>query len=39
MTDQKKNECIGWLGKIFGHKYKTFDQFHSTCLRCGRPRG
>lgn len=37
--------CVGWLGKIFGHKFVKSDfwsgiTFHEdNCFRCGMPQG
>lgn len=33
------NKCIGWWGRIFGHKFRTIDMFCSHCQRCGMPKG
>ena len=33
------SECIGWLGKIFGHKFNTIDYHYDHCQRCGMPKG
>jgi hypothetical protein len=34
-------KCIGWMCRVFGHKYNTVDYVNASdyCYRCGMPRG
>lgn len=32
-------KCVGLLGELLGHKFKTFDRYHDFCQRCGMPAG
>lgn len=45
MPVENPTRCIGWLGKIFGHKFHRAplldEHSYSSnyCYRCGMPKG
>lgn len=32
-------ECIGFMGRIFGHKFSDIERYFDDCARCGMPKG
>jgi hypothetical protein len=38
-SEYKPVKCIGWVGRIFGHKFRTIDRYLDHCSRCGMPEG